>query len=105
MLDVHGRLSLHREADQTQGESNGSIGVLAPRLVLGLALWIAAQTAYSILNAFIFVFGVAAQQRRTMAVALDEFGAEIGGHGGLVVFIPVVKGEGVARTVCYNLGA
>ena len=40
VLDVYRCLGLHCEAHQTQRKQKGGVGVLLPRLVLGLHLWI-----------------------------------------------------------------
>ena len=105
VLDVYGRLCLHREADEAQRQQESGIRVAPPRLKLRLRLWIAlvqgveaAGEAGGALDALVLVLVMAEQWRAVAAMVLR--GAQVGRHaggggggGGVVVFvfIPVVE--------------
>lgn len=98
VLDIYGRLRLHSEADQTQGQQESSIRVLSPCLELCLCLRVslmkvvcapAQQTLFDSV-----VLGLAPQQRGVgAAIGALEGGSQVGGHGWVVV-IPIVKVSG-----------
>ena len=70
VLNVDGRLGLHREADQTQDQQEGSVDVASPCLELGLRFWVsligrvgAGAEEPAILSTLIFALPVAQKRR------------------------------------------
>ena len=70
VLDVHGRLRLHREADQAQYQKDGRVRVLSARLQMRLRLGVAlVELVRAAAQPFgALVVALAAQQRRMVAV-------------------------------------